>query len=266
MANLYFPQLSSGALAQYPIQKTRLLRTIKNVLPDGSMFLAVDPGSSHLLWNLSYVDLSTSDIQTLQTHFAACKGPLHAFTFIDPTDNMLLWSADLSNPSWQNQSALVTISSGVADPFGGSGAFTITNNGETSQDLTQTLRVPSNFNYCFSIYLASFQQSSATLIRSGGSATQLVCGGVSQGWTRLISAGRLVDSGMEFAVGLRLLPGQQLIAYGPQLEAQPAPSPYRPTTSTAGVYPGSHWSVEQLPIATTAPDLFSTTFTIETVA
>jgi hypothetical protein len=266
MADLYFPQLSSGALAQYPIQKTRLFRTIKNALPDGSMFLAVDPGYSHLLWNLSYVDLSISDIQILQIHFDACKGPLHAFTFIDPTDNMLLWSSDLSNSSWQNPSGLITITSGVADPFGGSGAFRITNNGQTSQDLTQTLRVPSNFNYCFSIYVASFQQSTATLIRSGSSATQPVSGSVSQAWTRLISAGQLTDSGMEFAVGLRLLPGQQLITYGPQLEAQPAPSPYRPTTTTAGVYPGSHWSVEQLPIAATGPDLFSTTFTIETVA
>lgn len=266
MGNLYYPQLSSGALVQYPIRKTQLFRTIKNILPDGNMLLSVDSGYSHRLWTLSYIDLSLSDIQALQGHFAACSGPLRAFTFIDPTDNMLLWSSDLSQPVWQNPSATITVHGGAADPFGGSSAFTITNNGESAEGLTQTLSVPSNFNYCFSIYLANVQETSATLIRSGSSTTQTASGRVSQGWTRLVSAGRLNDSGTEFAVGLRLSPGQQLTAFGPQLEAQPAPSPYRSTAQSSGVYPDSHWAVEQLPIAATAPDLFSTTFTIETDA
>lgn len=230
------------------------------------MLLSVDSGYSHRLWTLSYIDLSLSDIQALQGHFAACSGPLRAFTFIDPTDNMLLWSSDLSQPVWQNPSATITVHGGAADPFGGSSAFTITNNGESAEGLTQTLSVPSNFNYCFSIYLANVQETSATLIRSGSSTTQTASGRVSQGWTRLVSAGRLNDSGTEFAVGLRLSPGQQLTAFGPQLEAQPAPSPYRSTAQSSGVYPDSHWAVEQLPIAATAPDLFSTTFTIETDA
>jgi hypothetical protein len=266
MASLYYPQLSSGALAQYPIKKIQLFRTIKNVLPDGSMFLSVDSGYSHRLWNLSYIDLSISDIRALQGHFAACSGRLRAFTFIDPTDNMLLWSSDLSQPVWQNPSASITVHGGAADPFGGLSAFTITNNGESTEVLMQTLSVPSNFNYCFSIYLASLQDASATLIRSGSSTTQAVSGRVSQSWTRLVSAGRLDNSGTEFAVGLSLSPGQQLTAFGPQLEAQPASSPYRSTAQSSGVYPDSHWSVEQLPIAATAPGLFSTTFAIETIA
>ncbi len=263
MANLYYPQLSSGALAQYPIKKTHLFRTIKNVLPDGSLFLTPDIGYSYLLWNLNYSGLSGSDVQALQAHFAACNGPFHGFTFIDPTDNMLLWSSDLTNPAWQS-SPLIKVQANTLDPFGGSNAFTITNNGQANQELFQTIAVPAGYQYCFSVYLASFQPATATLIRNGSSTTQSVTADVSSTWQRIVSSGQLSDSGSVFTVGLSLLPGQQLLVYGPQLEPQISPSTYRPTTQISGVYPDSHWSVEQLPIAATAPDLFSTAFTIET--
>lgn len=263
MANLYYPQLSSGALAQYPIKKTRLFRTVKNVLPDGSLVLIPDPGYSHLLWALAYSGLSGSDTQALQAHFTACNGPFHGFTFIDPTDNMLLWSSDLTNSAWQS-SALVKVQANIADPFGGSSAFAVTNNGEATQEFTQTISVPAGYQYCFSVYLASSQGSGATLLRRGSSGTQFMNASVSQTWQRAVSTGQLSDSGTAFTVGLSLLPGQELQVYGPQLEAQLSPSPYRPTTQISGVYPDAHWSVEQLAIAATAPDLFSTAFTIET--
>ncbi len=118
MANLYFPQLTSGALAQYPIKKTRLVRTIKNVLPDGSMVLLADPGGARLLWQMAYTSLSTVDVGALQAHFEACVGPYHAFTFIDPTDNMLVSSFDLTATGWQT-SSLIQLSAGMADPDGG---------------------------------------------------------------------------------------------------------------------------------------------------
>lgn len=263
MANLYYPQLSSGALAQYPIEKTRLFRTVKNVLPDGNLFLAPDPGYSHVLWNLAYSGLSNADVQALQAHFAACNGPFHGFTFIDPTDNLLLWSSDLSNSVWQF-SSLVNIQANAADPFGGSDAFVVTNNGQASQEFFQTISVPAGYQYCFSVYLASVQQGVATLFRRGSSVTQSMSANTSTTWQRIASTGQLGDSDTAFTVGLSLLPGQQLLVYGPQLDAQISPSPYRPTTQRSGVYPDSHWSVEQLPIAATAPDLFSTAFTIET--
>lgn len=263
MANLYYPQLSSGALAQYPINKTRLFRTVKNILPDGSLFVSSDPGYSHLLWNLSYSGLSQTDIQALQGHFASCNGPFHAFTFIDPTDNMLQWSSDLTNPIWQS-SSVISVQPNTADPFGGSAAFTITNNGQANQDFIQTAAVPAGYEYCFSVYLASVQPSTVLLLRNGSSAVQSMTASVSPTWQRIVSSGQLSDPGTIFTIGLSLLPGQQLLVYGPQLEAQIAPSLYRPTAQTSGVYPNSHWSVEQLPIVATAPDLFSTAFIIET--
>jgi hypothetical protein len=263
MGSLYFPQLSTGALAQYPIKKTRLYRTITNVLADGSMFLAQDSGYSRSLWSLSYSGLSASDVQAIEAHFAACNGPLHEFTFIDPTENILLWSSDLSNAAWQTPS-LINVRPGAIDPFGGSGAFIITNNGENNQELVQTLNVPSGYTYCFSLYITSSQPTWVTLLRRGSRSAQLVQASAGQTWSRALSTGQLNDPGTQLTVGFSLLAGQQIVVFGPQLEAQPAPSQYRPTAQTSGVHLNSHWAVEQLSIAATGPDLYSTAFTIET--
>lgn len=263
MPNLFYPQLSSGAMAQYPIRKIRIARTIKNVLPDGSMILLSDADGARLLWELSYTDLSNSDIQALQAHFKACVGPFHGFTFIDPTDNMLVSSADLTNSPWLS-SSLIRVSQGIADPVGGNGAFTLTNTGQSNLAITQILDVPSGYQYCFSIYALSAIPSAITLVRNGLTEQEETSVAIGPNWTRATSSGRLNDSGVGLTIGITLSPGQQVQVYGPQLEAQVAPSRYRPTAQTGGVYANAHWAVDQLSVTASAPDLYSTAFSIET--
>jgi len=264
MASLFFPQLSSGALAQYPIRKVRLARTIKNVLADGTILALSDPDGSHLLWEMAYSNLSLADTQALQNHFGNCLGPYHAFTFIDPTDNMLSWSSDLQQAVW-NRSSLIQISSGIADPNGGTGAFTLTNTGQAAQQISQTLNVPAGYQYCFSLYAMSSQASNLVLVRTGSAQnsdnTSALLG---PAWTRITSSGQLTDSAANFSVGIDLAPGQQITVYGLQLEAQIAPSRYRPTGETGGVYANAHWGIDQLTVTADAPAQFSTSFTIET--
>lgn len=262
MTSLYYPQLASGALAQYPIRKMRLARTIKNVLADGSMILFADPNGARLTWQLSYTGLSTTDIQALTQHFNACAGPFRAFTFIDPTDNMLLSTSDLTNAAW-NTSSLITIEGNIADPAGGSGAFTVTNTGQANQEIGQTLPVLANYQYCFSVFVMSAQPSFIELVRRGPSVEQSDDFAIGPTWTRIASSGRLDDSGTNFSIAVNLAAGQQVQLYGLQLEAQIAPSRYRPT-GTGGVYTNAHWAADQLIITADAPNLFSTAFNIET--
>lgn len=262
MPNLFYPQLASGAVAQYPIRKTHLVRTIKNILPDGSMFLYADAAADRRIWQLSYTDLPAADLNAIQAHFAACAGPLHAFTFIDPTDNMLTSSSDLTATAWQ-ASSLLAITPGAANPDGASMAFTITNNAQATLELSQTLNVPAYYQYCFSAYVVSAQPTTVTLIRRGPSLQANSTVPVGTNWTRIVSSGQLSDSGVGFSVAISLAAGQQLGVYGPQLEAQIAPSRYRPTLVTGGVYTNAHFLVDQLPIVAQAPDQFSTSFSIE---
>jgi hypothetical protein len=266
MGELFFPQLASGALAQYPIQKTRVVPTIKNVLPDGSMIVASElnfnPYASRLLVQLSYSDLETADIQALQAHFGACLGPLRRFTFIDPTDNMLASSSDLTAVNWQR--GAIQIIPGAVDPNGGHEGFVLTNVGQASQGIVQTLAVPAHYQYCLSAYVTSMQDGSVVLSRSGTSASTSTAAPVRSAWTRVSSSGRLSDGGTKLTVGLILMPGQQVTVYGFQLEAQLQPSRYRATQDTGGVYSNAHWAVDELPVMAQAPNLFSTSFSIET--
>lgn len=262
MANLFFPQLTSGAYAQYPIQKTRAARTINNVLADGSMVVFADPGGSRLYWQLSFTELTAVEASVLEAHFEACAGPVRAFTFIDPTDNMLVWSSDLAAAVWGRSSDIV-LAAAAADPMGSSAAFTVTNNAAVSEEITQTLAVPANYHYSFSLYVRSVTPSSLVLVRRGASTEAATAYNIGPSWTRLISAGELGDSATNISVSIRLSAGQQVILYGPQLEPQLAPSRYRATGARGGVYPNAHWAVDDLVLTATAPDLFSTVFNID---
>ena len=264
MSSLFFPQLASGALAQYPIKKTRLVRTIKNVLADGSMVLLNDPNGGHQLWQLAYTGLGTTDIQALQGFFALCAGPFKGFTFIDPTENMLVWSSDLTDSAWTSGS-LLQIQPGLADPNGGTAGFTVTNSGQAPLQISQTLTVPANYQYCFCLYAMSAQSPQIVLTRSGPVAQDASSVTIGPQWTRVVSTGQLDDTGTQFTVGISLAAGQQVGLYGPQLEPQVSPSRYRPTGSMGGVFGNAHWGMDQLATAADAPGLYSTTFSIETV-
>jgi len=264
MASLIFPQMSSRALAQYPIRKTNTIRTIKNILADGSMLVATDPGAGQLVWTLSYVALQPPDVSALQAHFEACGGPLRAFTFLDPTDNLLTNSADLTKPPWLSPSTVI-IESGLPDPTGGTGAFHVTNGGSAPQQITQTLpTAPVGFQYCFSIYALSANGGTCSLVRSSANTQAASTSPLSPQWSRISSSGALNDAGVGLSVGIDLAPGQSLSLFGPQLEPQLAPSRFRPTYSTAGVYTGAHWAAGELIFTANAPNLFSTSFSIET--
>jgi hypothetical protein len=263
MANLFFPQLASGALTQYPIRRTQIARTIQNVLPDGTLILYSDPYGALLEWELEYTNLSEADANTLQNFFLLCAGPVNPFTFIDPTGNMLGSSADPSQKPWESYG--VSFSSGVSDPLGGNAAFTITNTTQVSQSILQSLPVPSAYQYCFSFYATSVEASEVIALRQGTEAQAQDTLPVGPGWRRLTSGGRLQDSGTTLTVGIILAPGQTVQVYGFQLEAQIVPSPYSATFQAGGIYPNAHWSVQELTLVAEAPDLYATTFALNTV-
>jgi hypothetical protein len=263
MAELIFPQLSSGAMAQYPIRKQMSIRTIKNLLADGTMLVAPDRGSQRLVWTLTYLDLPVADLQAIQNHFEACGGAFRGFTFVDPTENLLTFSADLTQAIWITAPGL-SVEAGLADPNGGTGAFVLTNAGATTQSISQTLAAPAQFQYCFSMFVSSATSAECTLSRKSANDFQSTICAVGPQWSRISSNGVLRDTGLGLTVSLDLASGQSISVYGPQLEPQFAPSRFRPTFSSAGLYPNAHWAVSELIFTPESPNLFSTSFSIET--
>src|ERR1035438_7018753 len=87
-----YPQLGSGALSQFPVQKTRRARTVVNQASDGSTIKLADPAGAVTEWQLRYTDLSDAEAAALRAFFDSAEGTLNGFTFLDPAGNLLAWS------------------------------------------------------------------------------------------------------------------------------------------------------------------------------
>ncbi|MBZ5590639.1 MAG: hypothetical protein LAP39_00270 [Acidobacteriia bacterium] len=257
----HLPQLSSGATGQYPIQKRRAERTIINQLSDGRTVKLADTGAEWVEWQLTYQDLADSEIANLQQFFSACEGQLNGFTFLDPMDNLLMWSEDLTQTVWES-STLLQLTGGINDPSGGSRATRIAN--PTSADLTvqQNVNAPGGLVYCFSLYVRGESGTMVSLFRQTADAFNGRSYTLAATWNRISLSGSLSTLAPSITFGITIPAGNSVDVYGCQLEAQPAPSPYKASFSASGVYPNAHFSQDSLAVTTTAPNRNQCTLTL----
>src|SRR5690242_3894854 len=167
---LVFPQLPSGAQAQYPIKKHCVQRTIVNALTDGHTVVFADPGAALWQWQLTYQNLADTEIADLQQFFATCEGPLNAFTFLDPLSNLLTWSEALTQPVWE-ASSLLQFTPDILDSTGGTAATRIVNPTATDLTLQQTINAPGWFSYCLSVYVRGQSSIGPSLFLQAGAAS-----------------------------------------------------------------------------------------------
>jgi hypothetical protein len=243
MSSLFFPQLSTGALVQYPVKRRKAIRVVDTESEDGSVIRYLDIRESTLRWELSYAGLTQDEVNALQALFDACCGPFRSFTFLDPTGNLL-------GPQWQY---------GAGIQMSGT---TYTNTSNAVAEVSQTLTIPANYVYTFSVNgnIAADPGATLTLVRRGPSTEQHTATRLNQ--TSLTSSGALPDTGNSFTAALQLQPGQSISLNQAQLEAQPAASPFRPATGS--IYPNAHWAQADLTFTADGPNSFSSKFTIET--
>src|SRR5580704_14020545 len=97
----WFPQLGSGAVAQFPLKRKRQWRAITNMLESGELISLPDTTGGQIEWRLSYQDLTDTEVANLTGLYAASAGSAISFGFVDPFANLLGWSEDLSQPDWQ---------------------------------------------------------------------------------------------------------------------------------------------------------------------
>jgi hypothetical protein len=227
---LVYPQLSSGALAQFPILKRRRQRTVVNTLADFTSIKLADPPGEITAWELKYVGLSNSEALALQQFFTATEGSLTVFTFLDPTANLLSWTEQLTNAVWALDPFL-SIVAGVADPAGGTSGWQISNSGAAPQTISQTLSAPGAYVYCLSVYGKSSQPAQVTLLCGTAS---VVCT-LDTSWNRLVLTGSGDPTAQSVVFGIQVPPGATVDIFGLQVEPQAAASVYKPS-ETGGVY------------------------------
>jgi hypothetical protein len=228
---LVYPQLRTGAVSHYPIVKRRRKRTVVNALANGRSWKFADDAAEVTSWRLEYAGLSDEELAELQTFFISVEGRLRSFTFLDPTANLLSWSAALDHEEWERD-PLLTATSGTSDPAGGAGGWKLSNDGLARQAIRQTLAAPGAYVYCLSAYCRS----------AGAACLDLSIGDLSRSfqvgnkWQRLSCSGRGEEpsESTTFAIGLEA--HQEVEVYGIQAEAQPSPSEYKESLR-GGIYP-----------------------------
>lgn len=249
---LYFPQLATGAGGQFPIRRRAVRRTVVNACLDGRMVKLGDPGASSVEWEMALTGLTSEEWGALKSLFEAVEGRLGSFGFLDPIDNLLKWSEDLSQATWTKDAGL-ELTAGVADPLGTTRATRITNSGGGAAVIQQTLAVPGGYQYCLSVWARSSEAGEVWLLRSseaGPAKKQFKTWGA---WSRLVYSTKLEDASETVSFGVELGAGRTVEVFGFQVEAQRGASQYKKTTSRGGVYTEAYFLEDALQLTSEGP-------------
>jgi hypothetical protein len=251
-----FPQLTTGTLAQFPVRKVRQKRTITNILGDMSTVKLSDANGEIIEWRLEYSGLSDAELTNLQQFHVAAEGSLNAFTFLDPTANLLAWSDQLNNAAWSADPFLV-LTGGLSDPAGGNNGWQLTNTGMAPQSILQTLNAPGGYTYCVSTYAMSASSDVVTVVLGGNRTTVAL----TNRWSRIGASGHGDPTAESISFGLELSAGGSVDVFGMQVEAQPAASGYKASTA-GGVYANAYLSDDTFSFTTTDVNCHSATINI----
>jgi len=248
---LYYPQLTTGAVSQFPVARVTNMRTVANQLPSGYTIRMADTGAQKVQWRLRYSGLTAGELSSIESLFEASKGQLNTFRFLDPTDNLLMWSEDWTQAVW-TADPLLQVTAGVADPLGGSAAMQLTNTAQTTQQIVQNIGGPSSFVYCYSVYVRSAVTATIQLVVTATGQTTLTPVTTSAEWTRVTYSGSLSVQQDAVGFGVQLPPGVQVDVFGAQVEAQPGAGLYKKTIDLGGVYTSTRFSSDLLLVTGTA--------------
>lgn len=245
----WFPQVGSGAMAQYPLQRSRQWRAIANTLESGELITLADAPGGWIEWRLRYEELTDAEATKLTGFFAASRGESGSFGFVDPFANLLGWSEDLSKPDWQK--GLLAVSGGLSDPMGTQRAWSVQNANGAEQSLSQTLAIPGEYTACFSAYARSDSAGTVGIARDANRVNLPV----GPQWKRIQVSGAGTTGAAQSTFSVIFAAGMTLRVFGLQVEVQPWPSIYRPTGAAAGILEETRFSGEELKVVHIAPGL-----------
>ena len=253
---LYFPQLSSGAVSQFPCRKHVRQRTLVNALADGSEVKLFDPGASRVEWEIDLASLTSAEWNAVRELFGAVEGQLGTFLFLDPFGNLLSWSEEPGAAAWAKDAGLALTAS-IADPRGGTGATRIANSSGAPRNVAQTAAVPSWYRYCFSVWARSEAAGQAALFVSAGTESAQQKLAVGPAWRRLVLGAQLTTQQGTATFGVTIPGGATVELFGLQAEAQVGASSYKATGAQSGVFANVSFLNDVLEMTSEAPAIYS---------
>ena len=253
---LHFPQLISGAVSQYPVVKRLLRRTVVTTLADGTVWKLGDAAAKAVSWKLDYHGLTSTEADAVSSLFEATEGRLGQFTFVDPTDNLLGGSEDLAQAPW-TLDRMIEIAANIQDPEGSSRASRITNNGQADQKVQQTIDAPAQLQYCFNFYVRSDYAIAVRAVVGAGAASVVRSFPLTRAWSRVVYPVQLAVEADSVTFGVVLDGGLTIDVFGMQVEAQAAPSKYKPAYGQGGVYPRARFDEDEIAVTADGPGRYS---------
>jgi hypothetical protein len=261
---LCFPQLATGAVAQFPCTKTVIQRTVVNQELDGGRVKLFDPGSCRVEWQLKFAGLTSDEWGAIEQLFNTSEGQLGSFCFLDPFGNLLCWSEELSAAAWTHDPA-IQITDGLADPLGGSGATRVTNTGAAEQSLSQTAGVPGSYQYCLSVHARSDAASSFRLFATAGTSSTTRTYATGPQWSRVELPAAMGAAADSITFGAAIPAGAAVELFGFQVEAQRGASKYKATTIQSGVFANASFVDDELKMTSNALGEYSAAVRISAV-
>jgi hypothetical protein len=227
------------------------MRTVANQLPSGFTIRMADQGWQKVQWQLRYSNITDSERASIEDLFEASEGQLNTFTFLDPTDNLLMWSEDWTQAVW-TADPLLQAAGGVQDPFGNSDGMQLTNTAEATQQIVQNTAGPSSYQYCYSVYIRSNVATTVQLVATATGQTSLTAILAGNTWARAIVSVSLSVQQPGIGFGVQLPAGAQVDVFGAQVEAQPEAGLYKKTIDLGGIYSSTRFSSDLLTFAADA--------------
>ena len=244
---LLFPQLITGAIAQFPLKKRYTVSTITNLQEDGSRYRVDGQSPVQIGWTLTFGSLTDTEAESLSAFFCSTFGRLLTFVFLDPESNLLAWSEDLSQPIWA-KSPLVTVTVSTEDGFT---TLLVGSSAASAVSVSQILQCPAAALLCFSVFARSEQAESLTLTIADFTQSFEI-GNLWKQYSVTRSGAGDADA---ISVGIALT-GQVYISRL-TVSAQPAPSSYAATLETSGVFMQTRFDQDSLSITALDEDRFS---------
>lgn len=239
-----FPQLNSGAVAQYPLRRQLEFRTLVDRLPGPIVSPVSDIDFERRTWRIELSELTDSEWSALSNLFDVSEGRLGAFDFPAPGDNLLAWSEDVTQPTWTVEAG-VGATIGQPDPVGGIGAIHLTGGGGLLS-IFQVVPLPANYRLNGSVWARCDQPGGVLRVNDVGVQSADISIDGSNQWKRYSVSSSFTSSSPQIGFVVFVPAGSNMFIYGPQIQAQPAPSAYRRTQEQSGLYQNARFGQDTL--------------------
>jgi hypothetical protein len=255
-----FPELSSGAAAQFPWRRLIRFRSVRNRFRAGDEIDFGDVPFERRSWELPLADLEDSEWQLIRDFFAETGGQRLPFTFVEPGSNLLAWSDSLGEAVWQKGGGL-QVSTGVSDPKGETAANTVS--AGSGWTLSQAVLAPAARAYVASAWIKSGSTGVAMSLSDGQGLTKQVGVASDDTWHLYEVSWREASTADQMTFEIAGSSGAAASVYGLQVEPQVARSSYKRTTAQSGIFPNAHFDRDSLIESLTAPNQYSGTLRIQ---